>query len=802
MKSIYNEGRVVGLSAYEIYVKQFLQDHPDEEPATEREWLASTLAMGSSMMLVLSSATVPSGSGFGVVDIPLPAGSKLCAANTLIASYVFCEGERIAAPETATSQYGTAKYAWFKNLTDFGNNLVNSASQPPSQYIDTNFITTIPPKTQEGVVGPPSEWTKLQLRGYMSIVDGIVIQPGTWSPSQSGTHKDFEPDLSKPPVIRLIYNKAIRRTQILLTGFSIATVVKGESNVEGGSMNTDHPENGDFLGPQAYPWANKIIFSIPSEISSYFYINNFQRRIPDAESDPKRIEQISIIDGKSSQASTYYNDHSASVVDEAVSELNALNSYTVTSYQEGDPVPPPPPQDPGANVLTLYSRRGSNAPSALYESVVLVPDTLLVTNQDGTSTVNQRSQTVKLYPVDVVAPGTVKLFQGANNATNQGKVTSLETNESENYGFIRTNDYIVFQKNGSSFIPVSDVTASDINHDVIISGSSKAQKATITSGMHSQDALIVPSGSITIPSNNLSVDYIYWAALLEGLANNKKLDVLGEKLRNLKTALASLAQGRYIISVNSSGVVSVVGFDTTSAANSKNYIVVKNADGTYSLSEYTWGNALSSAANSTDYIITKDSSGNVTLKKYSEATYDFGVFHITLTPHDESGSQKFYSSGYIDIFKYSSGNNIQSFGTLEQTRNESHFNVTGANWGQTYSIGGDYGNLFWLYPHIVNGVRVPTDCIKVEVVPRPSFHSDTTPKGAPTSNTMVVMTCYLGFGDYSQTGTGEYRAIVFNRNNGLVQFIPTSSNYQISIVDYWGHSDIPGQYKGGFTWTD
>lgn len=773
MKSIYNEGRVVGLSAYEIYVKQFLQDHPDEEPATEREWLSSTLAMGSSMMLVLSSATVPSGSGFGVVDIPLPADSKLCAANTIIASYVFCEGERIAAPETATSQYGTAKYAWFKNLTDFGNNLVNSASQPPSQYIDTDFITTIPPKTQEGVLGPPSEWTKLQLRGYMSIVDGIVIQPGTWSRSQSGTHKDFEPDLSKPPVIRLIYNKAVRRTQILLTGFSIATVVKGESNVEGGSMNTDHPENGDFLGPQAYPWASKIIFSIPSEISSYFYINNFQRRIPDAELDPKRIEQISIIDGKSSQASTYYNDHSASVVNEAVSELNALNSYTVTSYQEGDPVPPPPPQDQGANVLTLYSRRGSNAPSALYESVVLVPDTLIITNQDGTSTVNQRSQTVKLYPVDVVAPGTVKLFQGENNATNQGKVTSLETNESENYGFIRTSDYIIFQKGGSDFVPVADVTASDIDHSVIVSGANKAKKATITAGKHTQDALVIPSGSISIPSADIATDYVYWAALLEGLANNKRIDVLGDKIRQLKSALTNLSQGTYMISVNSSGNVSVVGFDTNGAAGDKQYIITKNANGTY------------------------------TLTPYSEVSYDFGIFDITLQSFGTGTA--YYTSAKLSLFKYQSpvaGSTIQSFGTLKKTRNSGNYTITASqNWGQSYDVGGDVANLFTAFG--------ATNCIKVEIVPRASYHdfqSGQSYSGTPSSNTPVMTTFYLGHVDL---GAGaQYKAVEFDRNNGSVIYIPDGT-YQVTVINYDEigtnyHLEPFRQYgnAGGFIWTD
>ena len=42
-QEIWQEGRVVGLSAYEIYVKQHLSEYPDIPPATERQWLASNI---------------------------------------------------------------------------------------------------------------------------------------------------------------------------------------------------------------------------------------------------------------------------------------------------------------------------------------------------------------------------------------------------------------------------------------------------------------------------------------------------------------------------------------------------------------------------------------------------------------------------------------------------------------------------------------------------------------------------------------------------------------------------------------
>ena len=49
-KSIYNEGRVVGYSAFELYAKQALSIPGVQQVATEREWLASTIANGTSLL--------------------------------------------------------------------------------------------------------------------------------------------------------------------------------------------------------------------------------------------------------------------------------------------------------------------------------------------------------------------------------------------------------------------------------------------------------------------------------------------------------------------------------------------------------------------------------------------------------------------------------------------------------------------------------------------------------------------------------------------------------------------------------
>ena len=50
-RQIWNEGRVVGLSAYELYVRHTLSEFPNEPVMSEKEWLASTLGDGLSLIL-------------------------------------------------------------------------------------------------------------------------------------------------------------------------------------------------------------------------------------------------------------------------------------------------------------------------------------------------------------------------------------------------------------------------------------------------------------------------------------------------------------------------------------------------------------------------------------------------------------------------------------------------------------------------------------------------------------------------------------------------------------------------------
>lgn len=586
MKTIYNEGRVVGLSAYEIYVKQFVQDHPDEDPATEREWLASSLAMGNSMLLQLSNVEIPEGKDVGIIEIPLPNNSKLCAANTIIASQIYADGRTLAPGAQVSSEYGSGVYFWYKDLNSIGGLIQNNSSTPEDGYIASNYLTTIPPVDN---LGRPSEWAKLQLRSYMSIYDGVVIQPGTWKTPDSSTNcKDFEPDLSKSPVIRLLYNQNFACAKILLTGFSISTVIKGESGVEG-SIDTAHPENGDFLGPQAYPWANRIVFSIPSEVCSYFLNNNFERSLPNNGGNSSRLNELSLIDSKSSKANEYYKNHSGSVVVEEVNELNSLTGeYTLTEHTEGSPLPPPKDQKPGATILTLYSRRGPSAASALYESVVLVPDTIVVTHSDGSKSASQREQNVNLYPVDIVAPGTVKLFHGDTPANRQ-KIHDLESNEPENYGLLRTDNYILLQYNGSDYVPLVDVNTVESNIQYITdsgtTATGKYYESKVTAGSKnavsistvdkSGNALKLDGNIVASAGTGADTSYLTWKHLLAALGNNLKLDVIGNVLRKFwkHTIRSESASAPY--NSNSNGKFSIdANVEGNVIGSKQNYIVL------------------------------------------------------------------------------------------------------------------------------------------------------------------------------------------------------------------------------------
>ena len=243
-KEIYNLGRVVGYSTYELYVKHALEENPDIEPATEKEWLANQLGLGISMLLKVpkDAKTEPH-----VVDFKLPDDSALCAGNTIIASIFFGECE-------------VDENGWATKVTDYGQGISNTKTTHPSDG-DTININTYPTQTIEEF----DESHKKELLQYLKIQDGVVLQPGTWvTTDHNNPPYDFNPDLHEEPTLRLTFLSQVTEPfYILFTSFSHRSVLNGISTTEFGSTNEVRPENGDFLGPEIYPWANKITFMCP-----------------------------------------------------------------------------------------------------------------------------------------------------------------------------------------------------------------------------------------------------------------------------------------------------------------------------------------------------------------------------------------------------------------------------------------------------------------------------------------------------------------------------------------------------------
>ena len=388
-RQLWNEGRVVGFSAYEVYVKQALTTDPNHEPATEKEWLSSSLAMGSSMILhIAPEADTAANNGFHYVDVQFPTASRLCAANTIMASLFL-----------GSCHYDSA--GWAHNVIDYGFLINNDDISSPDGYVSPSG--NIPPSSESFKNKETQFDTKAtkEINEYMKIADGIIIQPGTWVPNlqTSLPSKDFTPDLAKHPRIRIAFNSRVtEHFNILLTGFTNRTVVKGESGFTS-AVNTPHPEDGDFLGPAAFPWAAKVIFSVPPIFMKYYLDSNtaYARKLPENAVSALSVDADAVVDLVQNHyedehgelMSRYYDD------DNVIAERGEDDAYIqarVTNLQV---------KHDNAAVLATYMHYDHNSgvdtllPPALYA---------------GIARPNDVNGTTYFEPVDTVAPGSLKLY--------------------------------------------------------------------------------------------------------------------------------------------------------------------------------------------------------------------------------------------------------------------------------------------------------------------------------------------------------------------------------------------------------
>lgn len=497
-RQIWNEGRVQGYSAYEIYLKQALSDDPDLQPATEREWLASSIACGSSMVVKIPKTS----NDAGYLDISLPENSKLCAANVIFANLFLGDCE-----------YDINSY-FAKRVINYGFCISNTLNFHP----DTNG-TQIPTTDDDISLESVLSYSE----AYNKIIDGVVIQPGKWKETgdEAGQYMDLSPDMSKSPFIRIFYSGKIESTiQIMLTGFTIRSVISGVCGIDG-SYNATSPQDGTFLGPAQFPWAAKIIFSQSTATSISLNMSNYIRKIK-GEKAVSKLRGKSLVDMETCDPSIFYSSK----------QPDAKIDFDSCSLDS---------PDGKGNILTIHSKSEKYSP-AIY-----------ATRYDP-------DKEKSLSPFNVVGKGAVQMF---DDSTSDADMKGYEKTYPGTFALRRKDDGSVETLNeNNDVIPVARIDHKELSYTNLVTGDKKA-KGVVTSVGNKKSLSVSLSGDdtdsqLTIGddgTSNVSIgstsfnkgamnkispssSNITPAYILEAIANNKSIDILGDRMKALKAGLA------------------------------------------------------------------------------------------------------------------------------------------------------------------------------------------------------------------------------------------------------------------------
>lgn len=497
-RQIWNEGRVQGYSAYEIYLKQALSDDPDLQPATEREWLASSIACGSSMVVKIPKTSNDS----GYLDIALPENSKLCAANVIFANLFIGDCE-----------YDKNSY-FAKRVINYGFCISNTLNIHPN--VDgTQIPTTDDDISLESVLSYSESYNK--------IVDGVVIQPGKWKETgdENGQYMDLSPDMSKSPFIRIFYSGKIEYSvQVMLTGFTIRSVISGVCGIDG-SYNATSPEDGTFLGPAQFPWAAKIIFSQSTATSISLNISNYTRKIK-GETAVSKLRGKSLVDMETCDPSIFYSSK----------QPDAKIGFDSCSLDS---------PDGRGNILTIHSKSEKYSP-AIY-----------ATRYDP-------DKDKYLSPFNVVGKGSVQMF---DKSVSDSDMKGYEKTYPGTFALRRKDDGSVETVNeNNEIVPVASLSHKDLSYTNIVSNDKKARGVVASVGNkkslsislsgNDDDSQVTlgddgkSSGNIgstsfdkgsmiklSPSSSNITPAYIF-----EAIANNKSIDILGDRMKALKAGFA------------------------------------------------------------------------------------------------------------------------------------------------------------------------------------------------------------------------------------------------------------------------
>ena len=468
-----NEGRVIGYSAYETYVKQVLSEDPTAIPATEKEWLQSTLAFGASMLLRVGVDAIE---GPHYRDISFPQNTRLVAANIIFGD--FFAGRGRPSPDTAKCNPGNADTHWCTEVDDYGYLLPNTDLQQPNGTQGPDVITSpidIPNTTVNRTF---KEWeevsladstTQNEMREYAKVIDGLVIQPGTWDNKSLPGSKLLDPNFTQDwpssennqyPRLRLFLTDKIDRPfYIILSGFTIKSIIHGVVHTKSTGILTDpyfpSPENGAFLGPSEWPWAAKVVFSIPNGYLNYYYTDSYRRQLR-----PTTIPGNSS-DGFNAADPLYAASNPALVPPDRLSV--PVGQVTLDQRVVLNPVIDMENTDPATYYARLHSQRSASSEALLANASRIRLNVVKVTpkNDGGTDgvavfTTYQRSEKLppalfgtkvvkagifadqSLNPIDTVAPGTLKVFHGHvkdKMGTNSSNDTSTGTGNAISHNY-------------------------------------------------------------------------------------------------------------------------------------------------------------------------------------------------------------------------------------------------------------------------------------------------------------------------------------------------------------------------------
>lgn len=497
-RQIWNEGRVQGYSAYEIYLKQALSDNPDLQPATEREWLSSSIACGSSMVVKIPKTSNDS----GYLDIALPENSKLCAANVIFANLFIGDCE-----------YDEDSY-FAKRVINYGFCINNKLNSHPDVN-GTQIPTTDDDISLESVLSYSESYNK--------IVDGVVIQPGKWKETgdENGQYMDLSPDMSKSPFIRIFYSGKIEYSvQVMLTGFTIRSVISGVCGIDG-SYNATSSEDGTFLGPAQFPWAAKIIFSQSTATSISLNISNYTRKIK-GETAVSKLRGKSLVDMETCDPSIFYSSK----------QPDAKIGFDSCSLDS---------PDGRGNILTIHSKSDKYSP-AIY------------------ATRYNPDKEKSLSPFNVVGKGSVQMF---DNSTSDADMKGYEKIYPGTFSLRRKDDGSVETLDeNNDVVPVASLSHKELSYTNLVTNDKKA-KGIVTSVGNKKSLSIslsdddndsqLPIGddgtsNVSIGSTSFnkgsmtkispSSSNVTPAYILEAIANNKSIDILGDRMKALKAGLA------------------------------------------------------------------------------------------------------------------------------------------------------------------------------------------------------------------------------------------------------------------------